>query len=158
MSLHFGYDGALGNTGILDMKFNPIVNLPNPTKDSEPVTKEYAETHYSSSSTHKGPKGDKGDVGPQGPKGDKGERGNQGLKGDKGGKGDVGPRGPQGPKGNTKEIGPQRDVGLKILRDTKVTLEVPEGRVFAVIPVLKAHRGLKVIRVTKVIQVLKDQR
>ena len=64
----------------IDMNGNKIVDLPSPKSDSEPVTKGYADTHYSGSGGggSQGPKGDKGDTGPQGPqvlKGDKGDTG-----------------------------------------------------------------------------------
>ena len=67
MALYFGHErkGRFDVDGGLDMEQNSITNLPTPTQDSEPVTKEYADTHYSNSSTHQGPKGDKGDTGPQ---------------------------------------------------------------------------------------------
>ena len=77
MPLYFRYEGKGGFVvdGGLNMEQNSITNLPTPTQDSEPVTKEYADMHYSNSLTHKGLKGDKGDAGLQGPKGDKGDTG-----------------------------------------------------------------------------------
>ena len=60
--------------------------------DSEPVTRSYADTHYSGGSGQRGPrglKGDKGDRGIQGLKGDQGDQGIQGLKGDKGDSGGL---------------------------------------------------------------------
>ena len=60
------------------MNGNKILDLPSPTSNSEPVTKGYADTHYSGGSGHRGPKEDKGDTGPQGPKGDTGLQGPQG--------------------------------------------------------------------------------
>ena len=124
MSLNFGYSppgfGRIKN----DIKMNghKILDLPSPTTDSEPVTKSYADTHYSSGggSGQRGPKGDKGDTGPQGPKGDKGDTGPQGSKGDngdtgsqgpKGDKGDTGPQGSKGDKGDTGSQGPKGDKG-----------------------------------------------
>ena len=110
MSLNFGYPppglGRIKN----DIKMNghKILDLPSPTTDSEPVTKSYADTHYSSGgggSGQRGPKGDKGDTGPQGPKGDKGSRG------PKGDKGNTGPQGPKGDKGDTGSQGPKGDKG-----------------------------------------------
>ena len=124
MSLNFGYSppglGRIKN----DIKMNghKILDLPSPTTDSEPVTKSYADTHYSSGggSGQRGPKGDKGDTGPQGPKGDKGDTGSRGPKGDKGDtgpqgskgdKGDTGSQGPKGDKGDTEPQGPKGDKG-----------------------------------------------
>ena len=112
MSLNFGYSppglGRIKN----DIKMNghKILDLPSPTTDSEPVTKSYADTHYSSGggSGQRGPKGDKGDTGPQGPKGDKGDTGSRGPKGDKG---DTGPQGPKGDKGDTGSQGPKGNKG-----------------------------------------------
>ena len=112
MSLNFGYSppglGRIKN----DIKMNghKILDLLSPTSDSEPVTKSYADTHYSSGggSGQRGPKGDKGDTGPQGPKGDKGDTGSRGPKGDKG---DTGSQGPKGDKGDTGSQGPKGDKG-----------------------------------------------
>ena len=82
MSLLFGYSSNLETIEEdIDMNGNKIIDLPSPMSNSEPVTKGYADTHYSGGG---GPKGDKGDIGPQGPKGDKGDTGPQGPKGDKG--------------------------------------------------------------------------
>ena len=120
MSLNFGYSPpGLGRIK-KDIKMNghKILNLPSPTSDSEPVTKSYADTHYSSSGGG-GPKGNKGDTGPQGPKGDKGDTGTQGPKGDtgaqgpKGDKGDIGLQKPKGDKGDTGAQGPQGPKGDK---------------------------------------------
>ena len=84
MSLLFGYSPNLETIEeVIDMNGNKILDLPSPTSNSEPVTKGYADTHYSGGSGHRGPKEDKRDTGPQGPKGD------------------TGLQGPQGPKGNT---------------------------------------------------------
>ena len=124
MSLNFGYSppglGRIKN----DIKMNghKILDLPSPTSDSEPVTKSYADTHYSSGggSGQRDPKGNKGDTGPQGPKGDKGDTGSKGPKGDKGDtgsqgpkgdKGDAGPRGPKGQKGDVGNKGIKGDPG-----------------------------------------------
>ena len=127
MSLNFGYSPpGLGRIK-KDIKMNghKILDLPSPTSDSEPVTKSYADTHYSSGGGgggQRGPKGDKGDTGPQGPKGDKGDTGTQGAKGDtgpqgpKGDKGDIGPQGledPKGPKGDKGDTGAQGPKGDK---------------------------------------------
>ena len=113
MSLLFGYSSSssdLKNIGEdIDMNENRIIDLPNPVEDDEPVTKGYADTHYSG--------GDKGDTGAQGPKGDKGDYGNTGSRGPKGDigpkgdKGDVGNTSPRGPKGEKGDIGPQGPKG-----------------------------------------------
>ena len=101
MSLLFGYSSSLSIIEEdIDMSGNRIINLPNPATDSEPVTKAYADTHYSVGSSSKGPKGDKGDTGPQGPKGDQGDQGSKGDKGDPGSQGNTGPQGPKGDKGD----------------------------------------------------------
>ena len=108
MSLLFGYSSDIQEED-LDMNNNKIINLPNPSTGSEPVTKSYADTHYSGGgSGQRGPKGDKGDTGSQGPKGDKGDTGSQGPKGDKG---DTGSQGPKGDKGDTGSKGDQGDTG-----------------------------------------------
>ena len=111
MSLLFGYSSGLATIeeGI-NMNGYKITDLPSPSTSSEPVTKGYADTHYSSGggSGQRGPKGDKGDTGPQGPKGDKGDTGPQGSKG---GKGDTGPQGSKGDKGNTGPQGSKGDKG-----------------------------------------------
>ena len=128
MSLLFGYSSEV-QEGDLDMDNHKIINLPDPSTGSEPVTKSYADTHYSGGGGgQRGPKGDKGDTGPQGPKRDtgpqgaKGGTGTQGPKGDtgaqgpKGDKGDVGPQGPtesKGDKGDTGAQGPKGDKGDK---------------------------------------------
>ena len=100
MSLLFGYSSSLIEEDI-DMFGNKIINLPSSVTGSEPVTKAYADTHYSGSGSSKGPKGDQGPQGntePQGPKGDKGDLGSgSSLKGDKG---DPGPQGPKGNQGD----------------------------------------------------------
>ena len=76
MALLFGYSSGLTTIkGDIDMNGNKIVDLPSPTSNSEPVTKGYADTHYSGGGGSQGPKGDKNDTGPQGPKGDKGDKG-----------------------------------------------------------------------------------
>ena len=106
MTLYFGYEksGNFNLSGGLDMEQKPITNLPAPMQDSEPVTKEYADTHYSNASTQQGTKGDKGDAGPQGL---------QCVKGDQGDVGPQGPRGLQGPKGDCGDRGPKGDIGAK---------------------------------------------
>ena len=75
-----------------------ILNLPDPTTDDQPVTKGYADTHYSGGGGGgRGPQGPQGPKGPQGPRGLLGPIGPRGRKGEKG---DQGPQGPQGPKGD----------------------------------------------------------
>ena len=86
-----------------------ILNLPDPTTDDQPVTKGYADTHYSGGGGQgKGPKGDKGDPGIQGPRGLRGPPGSSGQKGEKG---DVGPRGLHGPKGDQGDTGKKGEQG-----------------------------------------------
>ena len=130
MSLLFGYSSSssdLKNIGEdIDMNENRIIDLPNPLEDDEPVTKGYADTHYSGGDKGdtgaQGDKGDKGDIGPQGPKGDKGDIGPEGPKGDtgaqgpqgpKGDRGDIGPQGPKGDKGDVGNTGPRGPKGQK---------------------------------------------
>ena len=85
MSLLFGYSNELGTIEEdIDMNGHRIVDLPNPTIDSEPVTKVYADTHYSGSGSGHGPKGHQGPKGDQGDQGPKGDQGDQGPKGDQG--------------------------------------------------------------------------
>ena len=74
MPLLFGYSSSLETIyEDIDMNGNKILDLPSPTSNSEPVTKGYADTHYSGGGGgSQGPKGDKGDTGPQGPQGPKG--------------------------------------------------------------------------------------
>ena len=123
MSLLFGYSSGLATIEEdINMNGYKITDLPSPSTNSEPVTKGYADTHYSSGggSGQRGPKGNKGDTGPQGPKGDKGDTGSRGPKGDKddtgpqgqkGDKGDTGSQGPKGDKGDTGSQGPKGDKG-----------------------------------------------
>ena len=134
MSLLFGYSSGLSTIEEdINMNGYKITDLPSPSTNSEPVTKGYADTHYSGGggSGQRGPKGDKGDTGPQGPKGDKGDTGPQGPKGDKGNtgsqgsKGDKGDAGSQGPKGDKGDTGAQGlkgdkgDTGLQGLKGDK---------------------------------------
>ena len=116
MSLLFGYSSDI-QEGDIDMDNNKIINLPDPSTGSEPVTKSYADTHYSGGGGGKrGPKGPKGDTGSQGPKGDtgtQGPKGDTGAQGPKGDKGDVGPQGPKGSKGDKGDTGPQGPKGDK---------------------------------------------
>ena len=115
MALLFGYSSSVQEEDI-DMDGNKITNLPAPTSLTEPVTKGYADTHYSGGSGQQGPKGDKGDTGPQGPKGDKGDTGLQGPQGPKDNTGSRGPKGDTGPQGITGSRGlteSKGDTGLK---------------------------------------------
>ena len=146
MSLLFGYasDLELVEENV-DMDGNRIFDLPDPTEGSEPVTKGYADKHYSGGGGDKGdtgpqcPKGDKGDTGPQGPQGPAGPQGLQGpagLQGPqrqtglKGHKGDTGPRGPKGDKGDPGPKGDKGDPGLGGLRGLQGPpgLTGPRGR------------------------------
>ena len=48
MSLLFGYSSGLSTIQEdIDMQGNRIIDLPEPVTGSEPVTKSYADTHYS---------------------------------------------------------------------------------------------------------------
>ena len=59
MLLLFGYSSCLETIEEdIDMQGNKIINLPNPSTGSEPVTKGYADSHYSGGSGQQGPKGD----------------------------------------------------------------------------------------------------
>ena len=100
----------------IDMVGNRILDLPDPIEDSEPVTKGYANKHYSGSG---GDKGDKGDAGPQGPKGDKGDTGNPGPKRDKDDTGNPGPKGDKGDSGNPGRKGYKGDSGIQGLKGDK---------------------------------------
>ena len=121
MSLNFGYSPpGLGRIK-KDIKMNghKILDLLSPTSDSEPVTKSYADTHYSSGGPSKGPKGDRGSPGPRGPRGltgMKGDTGPQGPRGLTGMKGDTGPQGPRGLAGLKGDTGPQGPRGLAGLK------------------------------------------
>ena len=67
MWLLFGYSSSLSIIDEdIDMQGNRIINLPNPSTGSEPVTKSYADTHYPGGGSGRGPKGDKGDKGDTG--------------------------------------------------------------------------------------------
>ena len=128
MSLLFGYSSGLSTIEEdLDMSGNRIIGLLPPGTDSEPVTKQYADTHYSGGSGGtRGPKGDKGNRGPRGatepqgspgspgPKGNRGDQGPHGLKGNQGNTGPQGPRGAKGDKG---------DPGSGGLSDTGFTMQ-----------------------------------
>ena len=58
MSLLFGYSSGLSSIEEdLDMSGNRIINLPSPPTGSEPVTKQYADTHYSGGGGGRDPKG-----------------------------------------------------------------------------------------------------
>ena len=124
MALAYGFDGEIIG-GDIDMEFNRILNLPNPTRNDEPITKGYADTHYSGGGAggDRGPKGDKGDPGPKEGKGDPGPQGVQGARGllgpvgprgrrgEKGDQGDDGPQGPKGDQGDTGKKGEKGDPG-----------------------------------------------
>ena len=113
MSLLFGYASDLEVVQEdVDMDGNRIVDLPEPTTDSEPVTKRYAGKNYLGGGTTgpQGPrrqKGDKGDTGSQGPQGQKGDRSDVGPRGATGPQGLQRPSGPRGPQGNAGSSGPR---------------------------------------------------
>ena len=112
------------------MDGNRIVDLPEPTTDSEPVTKRYADKNYLGGGTtspqgprgQKGDKGDTGSQGPQGPLGQKGDKGDVGPRGATGSQGPQVPSGPRGPQGNAGSSGPR---GLQGPQD----LTGPRGKV-----------------------------
>ena len=79
MSLSYGYEYMSDSD--INMTEHRIFNLPNPELNSESVTTEYADTHYSGGSGS-GAKGDTGDIGPQRLTGPQGPAGSQGSKGD----------------------------------------------------------------------------
>ena len=94
MSLLFGYSSGLSTIEEdIDMLGNRIIGLPDPAIDSEPVTKSYADTHYSGGSGQRGPQGPRGSPGPQGPHGSDWPRGSLGSDGAQGSRGSPGPRG-----------------------------------------------------------------
>ena len=86
-----------------------ILNLPDPTTDDQPVTKGYADTHYSGG----GGGGGVGPQGPEGPEGPQGPHGARGLRGPPGSRGPQGSRGPEGSEGLQGPQGPQGDTGKK---------------------------------------------
>ena len=98
MSLLFGYSSRLSTIEKdINMSRNRIISLPDPAIGSEPVTKSYADSHYSG-----GGSGQRGPPGPQGPRGLQGSPGRDGPQGPRGSDGAQGPRGspgPQGPRG-----------------------------------------------------------
>ena len=118
--LLFGYSSSLSTKEEnIEMQGNRNIDLPDPVTDSEPVTKAYADMHYSGGSSSKGPKGDKGDKGDQGiqgSRGDKGEKGDQGIQGSRGDKGEKGDQGIQGSRG---EKGDKGDQGIQGSRGDK---------------------------------------
>ena len=92
------------------MNSNRVINLQDPSRNDEPVTKGYADIHYSGP----GRQGPKGDIGNRGPKGDTGSQGPKGDQGVQGPKGDTRARCArvvQGPKGNTGARGQQGPAG-----------------------------------------------
>ena len=125
MALVYGFDKSVVNSNKDFENHFRILNLPDPTTDDQPVTKGYADTHYSggggggSPSTQgpqgpqgpEGPTGPKGDQGDQGPPGPQGPQGDTGKKGEEGDQGLAGPQGPQGPQGDTGPKGDQGDQG-----------------------------------------------
>ena len=80
MALAYGFSKAQVDS---DKDFEDqfrILNLPDLTTDDQPVTKRYADKHYSTG----GGSGPKGDPGPQGPEGPQGPRGLRGAPGPRG--------------------------------------------------------------------------
>ena len=117
MSLLFGYSSGLSTIqeADLDMNNNKIINLPNPSTGSEPVTKAYADTHYSGGGGQRGPRGLPGSPGAQGPRGLPGSPGAQGPRGSPGAQGPrglPGSPGAQGPRGLPGSPGAQGPRGL----------------------------------------------
>ena len=123
MLLLFGYSSSSSDLKNieedLDMNENRIIDLPNPVEDDEPVTKGYADQHYSGnqkgSPGPRGERGPKGDTGPRGERGEKGDVGNtgpRGLRGEKGETGSIGPRGLHGQKGDVGNKGIPGNPGL----------------------------------------------
>ena len=122
----------------IDMNGHRIIDLPNPTIDSEPVTNGYADTHYS------GGGGSKGDLVPQGPRGPKGDKGDTGLKVVPGRK-------------DRKVI--KVIPGRKDLEDRKVQMEIlVVGVLRKVLKVIRVTPDLEVQKVIRVTPVLKDRR
>ena len=96
MALAYGFSTTEVNSNKDFENHFRILNLPDPTTDDQPVTKGYADTHYSG--------GGGGGTGPQGPQGPRGLRvapGPRGPQGVRGVEGPEGPEGPQGPQGDT---------------------------------------------------------
>ena len=114
-----------------------ILNLLDPTTNDQPVTKGYADEHYSGGGGGGGvgPEGPKGPKEPEGPQGPQGPQGARGLRGPPGSRGPQGTRGPEGPEGPQGPQGPQGDTGKRVKREIKGSL---------VLPVLKVPRVLKV--------------
>ena len=115
MSLLFGYasDLELVEENV-DMDGSKIFDLPEPTEDSEPVTKGYADKHYlggGGTTGPQGPQGPKGDTGSQGPQGQQGPTGPQGQRSLQGQKGDAGLQGLKGLKGDKGDQGQKGDKG-----------------------------------------------
>ena len=163
MALFFGFSKQgeeFNGDNDLDMKGHRVTNLPSPIDDSQPVTKSYADTHYSGGSGvgtqgPKGPKCDEGEQGPprpkgsRGPMGDKGDTGRTGPHGDQGYNGSKGDRGGKddpgvnGPKGDTGKQGPNVSKATPVLVDLQEALEQ------RVIRAIMLHEDLKMIRVFK---------
>ena len=75
MSLSYGYEFTVDSD--INISDHKIFHLPNLNSATEPVTKGYADTHYSGGSGG-GPKGDKEEAAPQGPRENKGPKGDKG--------------------------------------------------------------------------------
>ena len=147
MALFFGYENKrFGVSGDLNMKNHKITNLRNPTTNSEPVTKSYADTHYSSGSCSgaQGPKGDKGDRGARGPKG------NTGAQGSKADKGDTGSRRPIGDPGSLEQKVIKATVVHEDLKKIKVIKGIEVHKVLREILEAQDHKEFVDIQVHKV--------
>ena len=115
MALAYGFDKSVVNSNKDFENHFRILNLPDPTTDDQPLTKGYADTHYSGGGGGGeggvGPEGPPGPQGPQGPQGARGLRGPPGSRGPQGTRGPEGPEGPQGPQGDTGKKGEKGDQG-----------------------------------------------
>ena len=72
MALAYGFSTTEANSNKDFENHFKILNLPGPTTDDQPVTKGYADVHYSGG-------GGGGGVGPHGPEGPQGPQGPQGA-------------------------------------------------------------------------------
>ena len=86
MALAYGFDKSVVNSNRDFENHFRILNLPDPTTDDQPVTKGYADTHYSGG----------GGVEPTGPQGLEGIQGARGLRSPPGCRGPQGSRGARG--------------------------------------------------------------
>ena len=112
MALAYGFSNTEVNSNKDFENHFRILNLPDPTTDDQPVTKGYADEHYSGGGGGGGV-GPQGPEGPQGPQGSQGTRGLRGPPGSRGPQGTRGPQGPEGAQGPQGPQGPQGDTGKK---------------------------------------------